>query len=314
MHCLEDKMAKLYFAKANINSHINNFTTEDVRKTLDILFKEIDDKKEYIKIIENKFEDEEGNEVQFEKVEVYNFSEIERNYDEKYITGWLVKRTPTYTEEFDKVARVSKKVVYEDTAVSTLFYFDLQTEIITFCTKNRMGYNQIMEYFEYLLNLFTPDITYKLMLLNDPFNLDDTIENMKKVHKVTTVLIPPNAANRSALQKLFEDKEEEFQESNTTKEIITLESDERNGKGLNKESSTFKRVISLAKAFMERGYGKADLEGENSKGELISYNSDKDSAYQVDIEDNLKESRIVLAEKSKNGIKRFFVKKTLDDK
>lgn len=306
-------MGKLYFAKLNINSNINEISEEEIKVILKNLYNAIDDKKDYIKEVPVKYNDENG-EVQYTfREEKYNFSQIEKDESNMVITGWLVRRMPTFIEEFDNEERVSSPIVYDNTSASTMVYMNLENEIITFTTKGRLGYLQITEALEQLFGIYVEDIGFKIILKKNPFGIDETLKKMKKVNKITTTLIPPNAANREALEKLFEEKAEELKAINVTTEKIIWETDKKNKSGINKKSKRFKKLINLIKAFAERGYGNTEIEGENSRGNLIEFDSDKDSAYVEIIADENKEDRSTVIAVSNEGIEKLAVNKSLVD-
>jgi hypothetical protein len=307
------RLANLYFAKLNINSNINEINSDEIQEILQELFNAVNDEVDYVKEIPVKFTDENGEEQLTFREERYNFSQIEKNEETKEITGWLVRRMPTHIEEFNNEERVSIPTVFDNTSASTMFYFNVETEIITFTTKGRLGYLQIIGAFENLFGIYLKDIGFKIYLLKNPFDIDETIDTMKKVHKITTTLIPPNAANRSALEALFEEKTEELKAANVTTEKTIWETDKKNTNGINKKSKRFSDLISLIKAFAEKGYGKTEIEGENSSGDLIEFDSDVDAPYIENIPDVNKEDRQTVIKKSKQGILKMDVKKTLDN-
>ena len=306
-------MVKLYFAKFNINSNINEIDDGKIKEILQKLYVAIDDKVDYVKEIPTRYTDEDG-EVQVSfREEKYNFSQIEKDDGTKVITGWLVRRMPMHIEEFDTKERVSTPTVLDNTSASTMFYIDCEKEIITFTTRLRLGYTQIMEAFEQLFGIYIGDVGFKIFLLKNPFSIDETLERMKKVHKITTTLIPPNAANRAALQALLEEKSEELRDANVTTETTIWETDKKNENGINKSSSRFKNLINLIKAFAEKGYGKTEIEGENSIGNIIDFDSDKDAPYVENVSDANKEDRATIIHVSNQGIQKLVIKNTLDN-
>jgi hypothetical protein len=303
-------VAKLYFAKLNINSNINKINNEEINKILNELYQLIDDQKDYKKDIPVKYTDDDGEEQITFREEYYNFSQIEKDMDSKVITGWLVRRMPTYIEEFDAAERKSNPTVYDNTSASTMFYLNLEKEIITFTIKSRLRQLQIKDAFEKLLGNYIPNIGFKVHLITNPFDIDDMLKKMKKVHKLTTILIPPNAANRTAMQKLMKEKSKELKAANLTTETIIWESDKKNNEGINKRSKRFRDLIKVIKAFLEKGYGKTELEGENVKGEEITFDSDTNAPFTEIISDVNKEDRITIKRISEEGILRLDVNRT----
>lgn len=306
-------MAKLYFAKINVNSVINEINDEEIKDIHEKLFKAIDDKVDYVKEIPSKYIDEYGNIQDTTQKERYNFSQIERDKDDKVITGWIVRRMPIHIEEFDNKERISTPTVLKNTSMSTMFYLNCEKQIITFTTKGRFGYLQIIEAFENLFEKYIEGIGFKIILINNPFSIDETLVKMKKVHKVTSTVIPPNAANRAALEALFKEKSKELKEANVTTETTVWETDKKNENGINKKSSRFKGLVNLIKAFAEKGYGKTEIEGIGSNGNLIKFDSDEDAPYVEDILDVNKEDRETVINVSTQGIQNLAVKLTIDN-
>lgn len=306
-------MGKLYFAKFNINSNINEISDDDITYILNKLYNSIDDKKDYKKDVPVRYRDEEGETQYTFNTERYNFSQIDKDDETKSITGWIVRRMPTHTEEFDEEDRVSIPTVLDNTSASTMFYINFEEEIITFTTKGRFGYLQIMDSFEKLFEIYLEDISFKIYLIKNPFDIDEALDRMKVVHKITTTLIPPNAANRSALEQLFEEKTAEFKDTNITSETTTWETDKKNKKGINKSSERFKNFISIIKAFAQRGYGSTEMEGTNSEGTQIEFDFDKDAPYVEFISDDNKDDRTTIIKVSNQGISKLAAKRTLDN-
>lgn len=305
-------MVKLYFAKVNINSNINEISKQEVQCILERLFTAIDDGVDHVKEIPFRYTNENDEVHSGTREERYNFSQIDKDEETKIITGWLVRRMPTHIEEFDDEERVSVPTTYDNTSASTMFYFNCKEEIITFTTRGRLGYLQIMEAFESLFGTYIEDVSFKIYLIKNPYDIDETLRRMKKVRKITTTLIPPNAANRAALEALFEEKAEQLKDANVTTEKIIWETDKKNKNGLNKVSKRFMDLIDLIKAFAEKGYGSTELEGENSNGDFIEFDSNADAPYLESIPEVNKEDRQTIINTSNQGIQKLTVKRTID--
>lgn len=309
-------MAVLYYSKVNVNSNIHEVDDENntIESIMDRLYNTVDDKKEFIKTEERNFLDENGEQKTVIKKEIYNFSQIEKveTENEKYITGWLVKRSPVFAEEFDLKKRVSKKVVRENDSISTMFYFDLQSEIVSFYSRLKFGHKQFNEAFEGLLDTFIEDIGFKVILIKNPFSLKEIFNMLHKVNKIEATLIPPNAANREALKKLFEKENEQMELANITKRTIFLETHIKNDKGMNIDSPLIKETLEVSEAYMEFGYSSVELEGVTKDGNRYKYISDKDSPYHTNIPDEVKEDRENLIDYVQKGIKRLLAKFTIE--
>ncbi|MGP4078542.1 hypothetical protein ACTWQL_01400 [Pseudalkalibacillus sp. R45] len=311
-------MALLYYSKVNVNSHIhdidndnNNITIESI---MDRLYIALDDKKEFIKTEENTFTDDNGELKTVIKKEIYNFSQVEKieTENEKYVTGWLVKRSPVFAEEFDIDKRVSKKVVRENDSISTMFYFDLESEIVSFYSRLKFGHNQFNEGFEGLLDLYIQEIGFKVILIKNPFSLKEIMNMLQKVNKIEASIIPPNAVNREALKNLFEKENKQLELGNITKKTIFLETHKKNERGMNIDSPLIRETLEVSEAYMEFGYSSIELEGVTKNGNRYKYISDKDSPYQTDIPDAVKEDRNNLIDYVQEGIKRLLAKFTIE--
>ncbi|CAI8886701.1 hypothetical protein [Bacillus velezensis] len=309
-------MAKLYYAKVNINSNIfdvyeKKITIPDIMK---MIFDQLDDKREYNKKEVNTFPDDQGETKTIEREETYNFSELNKveNNNEKYITGRLVKRTPTFGEEFDSVSRTSKKVVHKNNSISTLFYFDLETEIITFYSRQKLGYNQFMEAFENLLDICVDKIGFKVMLIKDPFSIKDRMKMLHKVNRIKSTIIPPNV-NEEEIRALLEPKLQGMKHANITRETRILESHKRNEKGIDLNSSEVKETLELNEAYSVFGYSKLEVDGESKDGTSLVYDSDENSPYQTTIPDSTKENLEGFIVYVKRGIDALLAKRTIDN-
>lgn len=304
-------MSKLFFAKFNINSNINQIDDNEINTILGELYNKIDDKKEYIKDIPYKFINEEGEEIVGFSEEIYNFTQIEKNKEKKIITGFLVRRMNTQIEEFDEKKRIAIPKVLDNTAASTMFYIDMEKEIITFTTRQRLGHLQIQSAFEGLFNRYMEEIGFKVFLILNPFEIDEIVDKMKKIHKIQATFIPPNAANRSAMEKLMNKKAQELKDSNVTSETVTLESDRKNKVGINKKSQKFEEIVSFIKTFLPKGYGETILEGENNKGDFMKVELKEQAPYTTNISEANKNDRLNLIKQSEDGINNFSVRETL---
>ncbi|AEP85555.1 MULTISPECIES: hypothetical protein [Bacillus] len=309
-------MAKLYYAKVNINSNIfdvyaKKITIQDIMK---MVFDALDDKREYNKKEVNTFLDDQGDTKTVEREEIYNFSELNKVEDinEKYITGRLVKRTPTFGEEFDRVSRTSKKVVHKNNSISTLFYFDLETEIVTFYSRQKLGYNQFMEAFESLLDIYLDKIGFKVMLIKDPFSIQERMKMLHKVNRIKSTIIPPNV-NEEEIRALLERKSQGMKHANITRETRILESHKKNEKGIDLNSTEVKETLELNEAYSAYGYSKLEVDGETKDGTSLVYDSDENSPYQTTIPDSKKENLEGFIEYVKKGITALLAKRTIDN-
>ncbi|MFF2857796.1 hypothetical protein [Peribacillus sp. NPDC058002] len=308
-------MAFLYYAKVNVNSNIHEIHQKQgsIEEIMDRIYDQLNDEVEYSIEETKQFIDDSGEEQSITKTEKYNFSKLDKVKDinKFYITGKLVRRFPFKGEEFDEETRESETVIYNNNSVSTYFLFDLQSEIVVFFERNKLGYNQFIEGFQGLLDQHIPDIGFEVFLAKDKFSVRERIKMFRKVHKITSTIIPPNA-NEEALEDLYDRKSEEMAEGNITRQTGIFESHRRNKKGIDINSKEVSNVINISEAFISKGYGKLKVEGENSEGVEIHYDSDADSPIQTRITEKQKNNRDTFVEMSLKGITAILGKQTVD--
>ncbi|YBV93716.1 hypothetical protein M1D53_29470 (plasmid) [Bacillus sp. PK9-021] len=307
-------MTILYYSKVNINSNI--FSVYDkqtsIAEIMNKVYTKLDDKKEFVKKDVNTFTDKDTGELKtIESEEIYNFSELIKfkDVDEMYIMGKLIRRYPIHSESFDNKTRKSIPVVHANNATSIPFYFDLNSEIITFHVRNKFGYKQFNEGFQSLLDEFIYDVGFEIFLINDPFKVYERLEMLQKVRKIRATIIPPNA-NEEALEDLFNRETSDMKQSNITKKTSIFETNRKNDKGINIKSKMVKQTLDVSKIYIERGYGKLEVEGETADGTEFRYFSDKDSCYNTSIKEEDKDNLSKLKEAAKRGISSLLSKIT----
>lgn len=314
-------MAILYYSKVNVNSNIFSVYEGDIsiQDIMDTIYKTLDDKKEFkITDFREFYDKERGGQLRtVELTEVYNFSELNKSQrkGEKFITGKLVRRYPVSSEKFDEKSRVSIPVFYPDNSISTSFYFDLESEIICFFVRNKFGYKQFNHAFQNLLDTHIESVGFQVFLLPDPYKAQERLKMLHKVRKIKSTIIPPNA-NEEALQELFDRNTEQLKLGNITRKTSIFESNKKSEKGLNVHSKELKETLDVSEVYMQKGYGKLEVEGESKDGTTFRYDSEKDSPYNTSIADDDKDNFGKLIKSAQLGIKLFLAKKgkTIVDK
>lgn len=307
-------MTILYYSKVNINSNIFSVYDKEISisEIMDKVYKALDDKKEFVKNDVRTFKDKNTGENKIlELKEIYNFSELTKNNDvnEKCITGKLIRRYPIYGESFDNKTRKSIPVVHKNNATSIPFYFDLNSEIVTFYVRNKFGYKQFNEAFKNLLDTYIYEIGFEVFLLNDPFKVHERLEMLQKVRKIRSTIIPPNV-NEEALEDLFNQETDDLKQSNITKKTSIFETNRKSDKGINIKARMVKQTLDISKIYIERGYGKLEVEGETADGTHFRYDSENDSYYNTSIKEEDKDNILILKEAAIKGITSFFSKIT----
>lgn len=309
-------MPKLLFAKVSINSKIYDVYEgkESIDKIMEDVFNKINDEEEYVKDLSVLIIDDDDNEKELYKTELYNFSDIERFHDNtnKYIIGKLIRRFPIYSEEFDPDTRKSEKVIYSNNSSSILFYFDLKTEIITFCEKLRFGYNQFNDSFKSLLDIFIKDVGFEVYLIQDPFSIKERMDSAYKITKIKATFIPPNV-NEEALKDLYNRNIKDMHNANITKRTSIFDVNPKSEKGIAKDAKMVEEVINTEEAFnmYANGYGRLEVDGDNHDGSKFHYVSDENSPYQIVITNNEKSNKNNFIDISKKGIISLLTKRTI---
>lgn len=300
-------MANVYYAKLNINSEIFKVYAGEVKISdiLDALYEKINDKVEYVKThtwsqkTVNGFEEKQSEEI-------YCFSNIEKNNDSRrYIHGRVIRRFPLFTEEYDEDTRNVRKIVHENNAVSINFYFDVDSEIITFCTRRNFGQLQFVDAFKELINECMSSVHFELFLIKDFLNIKERLKTVHKITRIKSVVIPPNA-NEEHLKELYDASIKNMEEANVAKRTSIFEVSHKSDKGININSKMVAEELDINEAGTaykkERGYGKIEAQGEHRDGSKFSYDSDVDSPYITLIDEENKNITSYFVEASRNGI------------
>ena len=159
----------------------------------------------------------------------------------------------------------------ENTVTEINFYFDVKNEIVAFCEKQNFRYKQFMDGFTGLLDIFAYPYKFELFLVKDKQVLFDKIEEIQIVTRINGVLVPPNS-NDDDLREL--NGFNPWAETNVTKTNFNNTS----SSGINKKSNLFKSLVKM----VQLGYGQMTIEGFDSFGVKISYNSNQDAALVAD--------------------------------
>ncbi|MBC2581390.1 hypothetical protein [Clostridium sp. DJ247] len=301
-------MALMYYAKLNVNSHIFEVYEKKLRLK-DILFnlaKSLNDETEYI----NKNTYTKNGELKVNE-EIYNFADLKEYRDnvEHYITGNIVRRFPYFTERFNEKTRKFTREVISNNSTSIFFYFDIKTEIITFCNRRNFKQIQFINAFQNLVNLCYKDIGFQVFIISDPFSISERLSKVKKVTRIKATIIPPNV-NEEHFKELYDEEVSTLHESHIGKKTTIFEHDIKGSKGININSKMVQKTINANEAFktFEKGYGRLEVEGVLTDGTKYHFTSDDDSPYMTLIDENLKDSIDEFIKESKNGIKRYIAR------
>lgn len=230
----------LYFAKVNINSHIQEVYKEQKSKNevLDNIFNKIRDNAECI----NKKTIKKGKKLFFHNVKFY-FSSIEKidNDGEKAIYGKLVKESTVPIKQKNRRTGTveAKEIEYIE---EIPFYFNLYKEVISFYTANRFKQKEIPLALKQLINFCTSDeneiFNFEVALLRKGLKVEEIKEELGKLGKLKQLkitIIPPNVDD-DILDEIIAKADGEvknLKEGNLTEYVVEFTSRDKDGINLN---------------------------------------------------------------------------------
>jgi hypothetical protein len=276
-------MAILYFSKVNINSNIYN-VYEDIKlkdKILDELLQKMSQEKELI--TEDKTR--------------YKFCDLEKNIEQRFVVGRLVKIFEGENENYVPEKDTIDVIPSENCASHITFYFDLRTEILVFPTKRDFGYKQFNQHFKDLIDGYFDDIEFEIYLEKNIDELRTKLSRFKQILRVDVTIVPPNA-NDEEFKRLLGLNYEEFKETNATKYRQTLTTSTKNKEGVNWKGKFFERMF----YGIGKGYGEIVAEGNDGVGNHYTVNSDEDAPLTRPIPENEKNSIASIKEYANNYI------------
>lgn len=272
-------MAKMYFYKFNINSKIYDVykNPELQDEILQQVFEAIDTD---LSVKLPKY-DEEALESDIE----YKFCDIDKDKENRIITGRLVKIFDGETQSYDRSHDTVTTNFEEDKASSATFCFDVNHEEIAFITRVGFRYLQFGRVFKLLLEKVFQEDSFVLVLEKNVGELKEKVYALKRVIKVNTSIIPPNA-NESEFENLLGPSVAEFRETGATKYTQGIEVPVK-GKGtINAHTTFFERIFYA----IGKGYAEMVVDGRDAENEKVSISSDEDTPYKDTIPDVEKDS------------------------
>lgn len=273
-------MALMYISKFNVNSKIY-----DVYENQEVLHKILEKIMEKINVEKEIIDEDET---------MYKFCDINKNFEEKYLVGRLVKVFKGERESYNETEDTVDIREDDNCASHITFYFDLRTEQIAFITKRDFGYRQFNQYFKLLLEEYFDDVEFEIYLEKNIDELKEKVYRFKQILKVSVTIIPPNA-NSEEFKKLFGTNSEEVKETNATKYTQTLSTSAKNDEGINPKTKFFDRMF----YGIGKGYGDMIVEGKNTNGERYRITSDEDAPFTRPIGENEKNSLSSIQEKGR---------------
>lgn len=285
-------MAKVYFYKFNINSEIYDVYADETlqNKILDKVFKEITTDLTVWEEYQDKDSDQ-------NKIVEYKFCDINKDVDNRIIAGRLVKIYDGEVQSYNRKEDTVDITFEEDRAASATFCFDVNREEIAFITRVGFRYLQFGRYFKKLLEERFPENSFELILEKNVGELKSRVYGLKRILKVNTVIIPPNA-NEEEFKNLLGASVEEFKETKATKYYQGMEISAKGNRSIDPKTKFFQRMFYA----VGKGYANMTIEGRDKENVKVSIDSDEDTPYKATIPDNEKDSIIAFKERANTSI------------
>lgn len=285
-------MAKVYFYKFNINSEIYDVYADETlqNKILNKVFKEITTDLTVWEEYKDKDSDQ-------DKIVEYKFCDINKDVDNRIITGRLVKIYDGEVQSYNRKEDTVDIIFEEDCAASATFCFDVNREEIAFITRVGFRYLQFGRYFKKLLEERFPENSFELILEKNVGQLKSKVYGLKRILKVNTIIIPPNA-NEEEFKNLLGASVEEFKETKATKYYQGMEISAKGNRSINPKTKFFQRMFYA----VGKGYANMTIEGRDKENVKVLIDSDEDTPYKATIPDNEKDSIIAFKERANISI------------
>lgn len=293
-------MAKLYFYKFNINSEIYDVYADATLQ--DRILEEVFSSITTDLTVWDEYKDKDTEE---DRIVEYKFCDINKDSDNLIITGRLVKIYDGEVQSYDRKRDTVDTVYEEDRAASATFCFDVRREEIAFITRVGFRYLQFGKYFNMLLEEKFPENSFELILEKNVGQLKDKVYALKRVLKVNTVIIPPNA-NGDELKNLLGASVDEFKETKATKYYQGMEISSRGNRSIDIKTTFFQRMFYA----VGKGYANMTVEGRDNENVKVLVDSDRDTPYKDSIPDNEKDSIIAFKERAGKSITKLLSDKS----
>lgn len=266
-------MAKIYFAKLNVNEHIFRVYRKEMNLQ-DLLFD-----------LFSKFNDD--IELRHDNSNFkYKFADLTINESKAVINGRLGK---VYDEKEASVY-IEKSRTIKTSSVSNAteyiaFSFDVMKEVISFIPKQTFSRKEFVDAFSKLVTKMYPEIGYlKIYLLPDTKTFDYKFSKVERLRDFSAVIIPPNSS--SGLFNNQDGIRDELQQANAKEMEVSLKSDLRDP--LRKNSP----LINKIKELKDKGYAYIKASGRDKNNREIKIDTENDEKLLMTqtIESNLKNS------------------------
>lgn len=272
-------MAKLYFAKMNINEDI--YDVYNGVLSLDDLLEKI-----YIGVNnKTQIHDENGGR--------YKFFDLDK-YDGNIISGRLGFIKAGIHSTYDPENDTAIDTVDENKLEYITFYIDVYKEILAFTVTPSLTKRKVLEKFAGLIKKET-DIGVVFMLEANIRRLEKELERMNVLKNVSLNLVPPNG-DKKQFGSLFSLEADVVSESGATKLTQTYSTKKK--EGLKKAS---KLILNLIQG-IKLGYAKGTFTGRDEHREIVEINTEDDTPYYKNIHSDQNKNKMIIAEKGRAGV------------
>lgn len=270
-------MAKINFAKLNINQRINEVyeNKTNLDSLLINLFQRI---KSGVEV-----GDKESNST-------YKFANLNKDEKTHTIFGYLVKVYKNrIVDVYDNQSKTLSEQQLPNYSESIAFSFNVKKEIISFVPNQYFNNKKFLRIFKLMLEASYKEMGYiNITLLIDKDNFEKKFNKIERLGKFSVILVPPNDAEDvfKDMDKNIEDIIEHVKKTGAKHYKQELSSDVRHP--MDKNSYLIKAFELLAKS----GYGHVEAYGRSKENTPININTtkDKDMHKTKYISDKLKSS------------------------
>lgn len=282
-------MAVMYLAKLSMSSDIYKFY-EETSLFDDYL------KKVYL-AINNKHT------IQDEFENTYKFNSLIYDNNDYSIAGRFSKIYKGSVESYDWDKDQPINSEEKDLSSSINFYFDLNSQLISYTASRDFGYKSFLRIFKEYIESYLKDDNIKVaveLLINDE-DLKKEINKLKYIEEINFTIIPPNPPNKEEFDKLFGDRAPIIYESETTQYSETYSvKNKSDNKGI-KFVNYFDRIVSVIKD----GYGTVSAKGVNYSNNTETISSQNNAPQKISINNKEKNNINYIKDKGKSEIIKY---------
>lgn len=283
-------MAKLYFAKMNVNNKIYEvYANKNLLPRLqENIFLGISSKEQ---IYDNK-----GGRYKFFDLDKPNDTSLTITGNLGYIKAGVHS---SYDSNSDDAIDITDKNKLE----YITFYFDVQHEILAYMTLPVLSRKKVLSVFSELILKGTEKyekdgIDVEFMPESNLNDLEKELQKFQHLSKVEVKLVPPNG-DKEDFKALSSIDVTELQDANATE--INQTFGNRSKKGLNKKSTLIKKI----KKSIGLGFAKAHFFGKNSNNEKVDINTAENSPFTKNVSPDSTKRQSIIRQKGEAGIEQI---------